>query len=64
MVALNVCDPFTGVICDYFGRRQADLVGASLMILSLVLTTFLTTLWVLYLTQCLFYGIKVSLAYF
>ncbi|KAG0364982.1 hypothetical protein BGX24_004327, partial [Mortierella sp. AD032] len=64
IMALDIAGPFTGSICDYFGHRQAALVGVIIMTLSLVAAAFATQVWQLYLTQGLLYGLGSSLSYF
>ncbi|KAG0281079.1 hypothetical protein BGZ95_006927 [Linnemannia exigua] len=64
IMALDIAGPFTGSICDYFGHRQAALVGVVVMTLSLVAAAFATQVWQLYLTQGLLYGLGASLTYF
>lgn len=63
-MALDLAGPFTGSICDYFGHRQAALVGVIIMTLSLAAAAFATQVWQLYLTQGVLYGLGGSLTYF
>ncbi|KAF9295555.1 hypothetical protein BGZ88_001870 [Linnemannia elongata] len=64
IMALDLAGPFTGSICDYFGHRQAALIGVVIMTLSLTAAAFATQVWQLYLTQGVLYGLGGSLTYF
>ncbi|KAF9428139.1 hypothetical protein BGZ94_003259 [Podila epigama] len=53
-----------GIVADRFGFRITALFGALLMASSLILASFATQLWHLFLTQGIMFGIGASLAYY
>ncbi|KAG0238375.1 hypothetical protein BGW42_005608 [Actinomortierella wolfii] len=54
----------SGSLSDRYGYRQTASIGALIMTVSLVLASFSTQLWHLYLTQGLMMGFGASLAYY
>ncbi|KAG0281963.1 hypothetical protein BGZ95_000028 [Linnemannia exigua] len=55
---------FSGVISDRWGYRFTSITGTFIMTAALVLASFSTQLWHLYLSQGLLFGIGASLVYF
>ncbi|KAF9185226.1 hypothetical protein BGZ51_002715 [Haplosporangium sp. Z 767] len=53
-----------GIVADRFGFRITAVAGAIIMTVSLILASFATQLWHLYLTQGILFGIGSSLAYY
>ncbi|KAG0223400.1 major facilitator superfamily domain-containing protein [Mortierella sp. GBAus27b] len=53
-----------GIVADRFGFRITALAGTGIMTLSLILASFTTQLWQLYLTQGVIFGVGASLAYY
>ncbi|KAF9932890.1 hypothetical protein FBU30_007049 [Linnemannia zychae] len=53
-----------GIAADRFGFRVTALTGSVLMTIALVLASFSTQIWHLYLTQGVLFGIGASLAYY
>ncbi|KAF9572454.1 hypothetical protein EC968_009932 [Mortierella alpina] len=53
-----------GIVADRFGFRITALAGTVIMTVSLILASFSTQLWHLYLTQGILFGIGASLAYY
>ncbi|KAG0264933.1 hypothetical protein BG011_005855 [Mortierella polycephala] len=53
-----------GIVADRFGFRITAFIGAIIMTVSLILASFATQLWHLYLTQGILFGIGSSLAYY
>ncbi|KAF9965956.1 hypothetical protein BGZ70_003711 [Mortierella alpina] len=53
-----------GIVADRFGFRITAFAGTIVMTVSLVLASFSTQLWHLYLTQGILFGIGASLAYY
>ncbi|CAO3573113.1 unnamed protein product [Mortierella alpina] len=53
-----------GIVADRFGFRITAFAGTIIMTVSLVLASFSTQLWHLYLTQGILFGIGASLAYY
>ncbi|KAF8940715.1 hypothetical protein BGZ58_005043 [Dissophora ornata] len=54
----------SGMVADRFGFRPTAFVGSVIMTLSLILASFSTKLWHLYVTQGVLFGIGASLAYY
>ncbi|KAF9581166.1 hypothetical protein BGW38_001922 [Lunasporangiospora selenospora] len=54
----------SGVTADKFGYRFTALLGTAVMGISLVLASFATQVWQLYLTQGVLFGIGASLVYY
>ncbi|KAK3846243.1 MAG: major facilitator superfamily domain-containing protein [Linnemannia gamsii] len=55
---------FSGAISDRWGYRVTSIAGTCIMTAALVLASFSTKLWHLYLSQGLLFGIGASLVYF
>ncbi|KAG0379591.1 hypothetical protein BGX24_012548 [Mortierella sp. AD032] len=55
---------FSGAISDRWGYRATSIAGTGIMTAALVLASFSTQLWHLYLSQGLLFGIGASLVYF
>ncbi|KAF9391272.1 hypothetical protein CPB97_007078 [Podila verticillata] len=53
-----------GIVADRFGFRVTALFGTLLMTASLVLSSFATQLWHLFLTQGIMFGVGASLSYY
>ncbi|KAG0298950.1 hypothetical protein BGZ98_010405 [Dissophora globulifera] len=64
VVGMNLIGPITGQVADYLGYRLSAFIGANVMCLSLIATSFSTKVWHLYICQGVLYGLGGSLAFF
>ncbi|KAG0219045.1 major facilitator superfamily domain-containing protein [Mortierella sp. GBAus27b] len=64
VVGMDMTGPLTGQIADYIGYRLCTFIGAIIMGVSLVATSFSTQVWQLYIFQGILYGLGASLAFF
>jgi MFS family permease len=61
---MDMSGPLTGQIADYLGYRYSTFIGAIVMGISLIATSFSTRVWQLYIFQGILYGLGASLAFF
>ncbi|KAF9974783.1 hypothetical protein BGZ65_008576 [Modicella reniformis] len=64
VVGMDMTGPLTGQIADYLGYRTSTFIGAVIMGVSLIATSFSTQVWQLYIFQGILYGLGASLAFF
>ncbi|KAF9191503.1 hypothetical protein BGZ51_007217 [Haplosporangium sp. Z 767] len=64
VVGMDLSGPLTGQFADHFGYRLSTLAGALIMGISLIVTSFSTQVWQLYIFQGILYGLGASLAFF
>ncbi|KAK3828282.1 MAG: major facilitator superfamily domain-containing protein [Benniella sp.] len=64
VVGMDMSGPLTGQIADYLGYRYSTFIGAIVMGVSLIATSFSTRVWQLYIFQGILYGLGASLAFF
>ncbi|KAG0310282.1 hypothetical protein BGZ99_000542 [Dissophora globulifera] len=64
VVGVDLIGTITGQVADYLGYRLSTFIGAIVMCLSLIATSFSTKVWHLYICQGVLYGLGGSLAFF